>query len=163
MSYNGVQFVSKELKNLFKKYGVQHLVTSTHSPEANASERVNRSIVAAIQAYVDSDQSTWDHNLSSITSALRNAAHASTGHSPYFLRNLQLLPVGDVQIVLPAEFCDVVHGEVKDKLHQAHQRNSRTYNTRSREVTFKPGQEVYIRNFSQRDFSKNFKAKLGKK
>lgn len=178
MSDNGVQFASKEFKTFLSKYGVQHILTASHSPQANASERVNRSIVAAIRAYVEDDQSTWDQHLSSITSALRNAVHTSTGQSPHFvvfgqhmiqhagsyalLRSLQLLPVGDVIILPPEEFRDVVHERVKERIQKARHKNEQTYNTRSRDVTFRPGQEVYIRNFSQSNFSKNYNAKLGK-
>lgn len=178
MSDNGVQFVSNELKGLLSRYGVQHILTASHSPQANASERVNRSIVAAIRAYVDNDHTNWDQHLSSITGALRNSVHSSTGQSPYYvvfgqqmiqhagsyalLRDLQLLPVGDVQIVPPAEFREKIHDKVKENLQQAHQRNARTYNTRTREVTFQPGQEVFIRNFKLSDFKNNFNAKLGK-
>lgn len=49
-----------------------------------------------------------------------------------------------------------------EKLLEAHAKCAKNYNGRSREVSFKPGQEVFIRSFRQSDFSKNFNAKLGK-
>lgn len=178
LSDNGVQFVSRELKVLLTQYGVQHILTATHSPQANASERVNRSVIAAIRAYIEDDQTTWDQHLSSIASALRNSVHASSGQSPYYtvfgqhmiqhagayslLRDVQLLPTSDIRVVPSADFRDVVQEKVRERLQQAHDRNAKTYNTRAKEVSFRPGQEVFIRNFKQSDFAKNFNAKLGK-
>jgi len=46
LSDNGVQFKSHVFNGLLQKYGVQHASTA----QANASERVNRSILAGIYA-----------------------------------------------------------------------------------------------------------------
>lgn len=178
LSDNGVQFISKDFKTLLSQYGVQHITTATHSPQANASERVNRSILAAVRAYVESDQTTWDIHISAIASALRNSTHTSTGQTPYFaafgqhmvqhagtyalLRELRALGSNDIETIPAEEYREALNKEIRVKLKEAHDRNARTYNIRSREVTFKPGQEVFIRNFKQSDFSKNFNAKLGK-
>lgn len=175
---NGVQFISKDVKALMTRYGIAHVLTASHSPQANASERVNRSIVAAVRAYVDTDQTTWDHHLSSIASALRNAIHTTTKQSPYFvvfgqhmiqhastyalLRTIQSLPIGDVEILPPEEFRDKVNDTVRKNIAKARERNVTRYNTRTRQVTFSPGQEVFVRSFKQSDFAKNFNAKLGK-
>lgn len=178
LSDNGVQFVSKEFRSLLSQYGVIHITTATHAPQANASERVNRSILAAIRSYVEKDQTTWDVHLSAISGALRNAVHSSTGYSPYFmvfgqhmtqhaaaykiLRSLQALPTGDIEVVPPDDFRHSINCQVRERLQQAHDRNQRTYNKRSREVVFSPGQEVFIRQFRQSDFAQNFNAKLGR-
>lgn len=61
---NGVQFLSKDFKLFMSRYGVKHTTTATHSPQANASKRVNRSILAAIRAYVVDDHQNWDVNIS---------------------------------------------------------------------------------------------------
>lgn len=124
ISDNGVQFVAKEFTETLKRYGVQHILTSSHSPQANASERVNRSILAAVRSYIKDDQTTWDVELSSIASALRNSVHQSTGHSPHYivfgqhmikhgseyqtLRAAQLLPDGGCQTITAADFRDVL-------------------------------------------------------
>lgn len=178
LSDNGVQFISKDFKTLLARYGVKHILTASHSPQVNASERVNRSILAAVRAYVESDQTTWDVHISAIASALRNAAHSTIGQSPYFatfgqnmiqhagaytiLRELRALGVSDIDVVSSDEFREGLNSDIREKLSQAHDRNQRTYNTRTKEVSFKPGQEVFIRSFKQSDFSKNFNAKLGK-
>lgn len=87
LSDNAKHFVSKSMADLCKTYGVKQLFTPIYSPQANASKRVNRSIIA----YVKSDHSLWDAKLSEIASALRNSIHVSAGYSGYnlvFGRNL---------------------------------------------------------------------------
>ncbi|XP_046808386.1 uncharacterized protein K02A2.6-like [Lucilia cuprina] len=85
VSDNGSQFRSTEFKNFLDRYGVKHVFTAVHAPQANASERVNRSVLAAIKSYVRSDQKNWDEQLSSISCALRSAVHSAVGTSPYYL------------------------------------------------------------------------------
>lgn len=177
-SDNGVQFVSKDFQALTKRYGVSHVRTATHSPQSNASERVNRSILAAIRSYLDANQQTWDEELSAIGSALRNNVHEATGYSPHYLvfgqnfishgsgykllRELDALPEGDVEILAPPDFRQFVGESVRKNLNVAFQRHERAYNARSRDVSYQPGQEVYYRNFNLSNFSKAHNAKLGK-
>lgn len=175
---NGKQFVAKEFLAFLERYGIRPINTGSHAPQANASERVNRSILAAIRVYVESDQTNWDTHLSSIASALRNSVHTTTGHSPYFtifgqhmvqhagafpiLRNLMSLSTGDIQVLPQPELRNDLNREVREKLQQAQTRNTSTYNIRARNVIFHPGQEVFRRNFQQSDATKNFNAKLAK-
>lgn len=175
---NGVQFTSKEFKLLLKRYGVHHVLTVSHSPQANASERVNRSILAGIRAYVTSDQTMWDANLSAVASALRNGVHTATGQTPYYmvfgqqmiqhagsyalLRQLQALPTCDVNIVPPVEHRQILNEQVRRRLCAARDNNERRYNMRSRTVNFRPGQEVFLRSFRQSNFAQNFNAKLAR-
>lgn len=51
-SDNGRQFESHMLADFLKKFGVTHVFTPKYSPQSNASERVNRTILAAIREYV---------------------------------------------------------------------------------------------------------------
>lgn len=177
-SDNGVQYRSKEFKEMVNKYGINHLTSAIHAPQANASERVNRSILAAIRSYIDSDQKSWDENLQAIGSSLRSSIHGSTKVTPYYavfghqmvqhgsayqiLRKLQGLSAGEMEILPPIDFRELVHNDIIHNLQQAHYRHEKAYNTRCRAVDFHPGQEVYRRNFSQSDFSKCYNAKLSR-
>lgn len=49
---NGKQFESKLLEQLLLKYGVRHIFTAKYSPQGNASERVNRTLLASLRAYI---------------------------------------------------------------------------------------------------------------
>lgn len=177
-SDNGVQFIAKEFKALTDRYGVNHIRTASHSPQSNASERVNRSLLAAIRSYISQDQQTWDTELSAIGSSLRNNIHESTGYSPHYLvfgqnfvnhgscyrllRELDALPESDIDVLAPPDFRQLVGEQVRKNLQSAYNRHEELYNRRSRDVTFTEGQEVYRRNFRLSNFAKGENAKLGK-
>lgn len=84
-SDNGKQYISQKFENSLEKYGVKHIQTAVYSPQANASERVNRSILSAIRAEIDKDQTNWDVHISAISAALRNAVHSSYGATWFHL------------------------------------------------------------------------------
>lgn len=170
LSDNGVQFVSKEFQSLLARYGVQQICTGTHAPQANAAERVNRSILSAVRSYVENDQTNWDIHLSAIASSLRNSVHTTLGCSPYFavfgnhmvqhagiyniLRNLESLPSGEIEVIATDEWNTEFNAQIRKQLEEAHDRNTRVYNTRSKEVSFRYGQEVFRRSFEQSNFRK---------
>lgn len=146
-----------------------------HSPQANASERVNRSVISAIKAYVKPNQTDWDVNLSHIACALRSTLHTSIGTSPYFmafgqhmvtnastyklLRNLNSLEDRSMNFNRHDTF-DIVRSKAAEVMRKQQERNERQYNLRARVVSYNVGQEVYRRNFSQSNFEKGYNAKL---
>ena len=137
LSDNGKQFVSKEFSKCMKSFGITHLKTASYSPQANASERVNRAILAAIRSYIDTDQSNWDVNLSQIGSALRSAVHSAIGMSPYealfgqrmmehgsdytILRDLDGLNNSELEILPKSAKMNILHSYIKDSLEKSHQ------------------------------------------
>lgn len=175
VSDNGSQFKSKQFNELLGKYGVHHVYTAVYSPQANASERVNRSVLSAIRAYVKNDQSTWDEYLSSINCALRSSLHDSIGTTPYYmafgqhmitngksyelLRRLQMLDDRAVKFNRDDSF-DIIRAQAGRNMAKRQQRNERSYNLRSREVSYEVGQEVFRRNFCQSNFERGFNSKL---
>lgn len=176
---NGKQFISNDLESFLKKNGVKHITTAIYSPQVNASERVNRSILAAIRAYIADDHRDWDVHISSVACALRNSVHESIGYSPHFLvfgrqqvqhgsayrllDKLNGLPITDVLPLPPPDFQNVLYAQIQDRLRRAHEKHETVYNTRTRFVSYIAGQEIYRRNFVQSDFKKNISAKLAKK
>lgn len=56
---NGKQYISKMIASLIEKYGIEHITTAIYSPQANASERVNQSILSAIRVEIGNDQTDW--------------------------------------------------------------------------------------------------------
>lgn len=165
-------------KSLLERYGVHHIRTATHSPQSNASERVNCSILAAIRAYIPEDQQTLDAEISSIGSALRNNAHSSTGYSPHYLvfgqnfvshgscyrllQELESLPEDMVEVLPPPDFRQLVGEQVRKNLEAAYTRHGNAYNSRRRDITFSVGQEIYRRTFRLSNFAKGLNAKLRK-
>lgn len=179
MSDNGKQFVGKDFANFLEAYGVTHFKTGLYSPQANQSERVNQSILAAVRSYLEEDQRDWDANLSSIECALRSSIHSSIGMTPYFAlfgvnmvthgsvyrlaRQLTSMKDPEFSAIPKANQLELVREEVRKNLEKSYRNRARKYNTRTREVKFYVGQEVYRRNHQLSDFSKNINAKLTKK
>lgn len=175
VSDNGAQFKSKKFKELTKNYGINHVFTAVYSPQANASERVNRSVLSAIRAYIKHDQSNWDEYLSCISCSLRSAVHASIGTSPYYmafgqhmitngntyqlLRNLNMIDDRSVRFDREDSF-NVIRERAVKCMQKQRERNEKSYNLRSREINYVVGQEVFRKNFRQSNFEKGFNAKL---
>lgn len=175
VSDNGSQFKCKEFNDFLHLYGVQHTYTAVHSPQANASERVNRCINEALRSYIRKDQREWDIYISCVNGSLRNSIHQSIGESPYYivfgqnminhgeeyklLRNLDILTDGPCDLNRQDRFA-YVRDMVLDKMRKSYEKNMRTYNLRSRRRTFEVGQLVTRRNFAQSNLASHFNAKL---
>lgn len=175
VSDNGVQFKSSDFNAWLTSLGVKHIYTALYSPQSNASERVNRSLIAGIRAFLSDNHTEWDLHIYSISCALRNAYHQSIGCSPYFalygfdmathgkhydlLKNFHLLGES-VNILGRTDQLNLIRKEIKANIAKAYDQNERQYNLRTREISFKVGQEVFRRNFSQSNFSKQLNAKL---
>lgn len=157
------------------RYRVNHIFTAIHAPQANASERINRSILAAIKFYIAPDQKNWDSLLSSIGCALRSTIHSAIGTSPYFLtfgqhmvtnasiypvlRQLEMLEDRTVRFDRNDSMA-IMGSRARELMNKQHERNERAYNLRSRDVAYNVGQEVFRRNFKQSSFEHGYNAKL---
>lgn len=82
-----VQFESSLFEQLLQKYNVFHSFTALQSPQADASERVNRSVLAAIRPHVSSDQNNSVELLSSISCDLKFIQPLDLQHTIYYLDN----------------------------------------------------------------------------
>jgi transposase InsO family protein len=179
MSDNGVQFRSKDFNPFLQKFGIKHLLTALYSPQANASERVNRSLITAIRSYLrNRNHNEWDQHLSAITCALRSGYHQSIGQSPYHaLFGQEMITHGSSYSLLkkmgnlqegyePVErddYLQIYREQARALMIKAFESNAARYNLRSRKVVLNEGQQVYRRNFAQSDASKGFNAKLAPK
>lgn len=179
VSDNGQQFVCKDFKDLMKNFGIDHLRTAIYAPQANASERVNQSILAAIRSYLDTNQQEWDLHLCEIECALRSSVHTAIGMTPYFAlfgvnmvthasayklaRQLDLMEDPENRFENRHEFLEIVRENVREKLHKCYETNAKRYNQRCRPTKFRVGQEIFRRNFQLSDFAKQISAKLCKK
>jgi len=71
-------------RQLMTRCGIRHVRTGLYSPQANAAERVSRSLLQILRATVATDQRNWETQLSRIECALRNGLHESIGMEPYY-------------------------------------------------------------------------------
>lgn len=176
-SDNGSQFVSKEFGEFLNEYGIKPERTAFYSPQSNASERVNRSIICSIRGYMtEKNHKNWDIHLSDIASALRNAVHQSTSYSPHFLmfgyhkinhadsykilKDIKCLHDCEVETFPLHLRMPVVYSKVLEHLRNAFEKNERSYNLRSRPITFQTNDVVYVRQHNLSDASKQCSGKL---
>lgn len=175
VSDNGSQFRSHQFNQLLERYNISHVYTAIHSPQANASERVNRSILAAIKSYVAPNQRNWDESLSSISCALRSACHTAIGTSPYYLvfgqhmvtngstysllRQLEMMDDRTVQFS-QNDSLQIATRKAAECMKKQFEKNEKRYNLRSTNITFEEGQIVFRRNFRQSSSEQGYNAKL---
>lgn len=175
VSDNGSQFKANDLNAFFTSFGVKHVYTAFYSPQANASERVNRSIIAGIRAYLKNDHTRWDEYLSAISCALRNSRHETLKMSPYhalfgydmithgssynLLRNLQLLDEPSYKLSRD-DSLQLIRKDLRKHIKKAYEQNQQRYDLRTRPQSFSVGQEVLRRNFVQSCAEKRFNSKL---
>lgn len=174
---NGSQFRSAQFRELLDRYGVKQIFTAVYSPQSNSSERLNRSILAAIRSYLKQDQREWDVHLPNICVALRSLYHTSLGYSPYYvLFGLSMIAHGDSyellrkienleenqEVKLPDKLM-LIRDRVKTNLEIAYNNYKKPYNLRSRPISYKEGEEIYRRNFVLSKKTNHFNSKLAPK
>lgn len=171
---NGSQFRSGIFESFLTGFGVRHVCTAIYSPQSNSSERVNRSVLASIRAYIGNDHTNWDCNLPEICAALRSTVHRSTGYSPYslvfgqemilngkdyeMLRGIGLVSE-DTRLKYP-DYLQLMREQAKRKISDSYMENAVRYNLRSRPVQYTKGEIVLSRNFVQSNAAKKFNSKL---
>lgn len=178
-SDNGKQFTAKAFEEMIAAYKINHIKTAVYSPQSNAAERVNQSVLAAIRTYVEKDHRDWDLYLSEIECALRTAVHSATGVNPFFAlfgfnmftsgsdyklaRKLQSLADHQIVQLQKGDKLSLLRESIRENMHKAYETSAKRYNKRARVVKFTPGQEVYRRNHALSDFRNNINAKFSKK
>jgi len=172
---NGSEFIGQPVRNLLQDFKVKTIYTPSRHPQANPTERTNKTIGNMLRAYVGDNHRHWDVKLPQLGCALRTAVNETTGYSPVFLnfgREIKLSGEGSGNLQVTEDLphsSDVedhhqrltglqeIFKEVKDRLKKAHDRNAKRYNLRRREQQFQEGQKVWKRNFQQSDAA-NFKS-----
>ena len=86
VSDNGLAFISDAFKQFCARYGISHSFSSSlHPMSSGLVERVNRSILGIIRAYIDQHQKKWDTLLPALAFAINSSKATTTGVSPYLL------------------------------------------------------------------------------
>lgn len=177
---NGSEFTGRKFKQLAEAYKVKLLYNASRHPQANPTERLNRTIGPMLRAYVGENHRHWDQAIPKIAFALRTAKSEATGYSPAFLNfGRELFAVQDAdQTNTPDRVPEVgdavsygskirdlqkIYHYVAERLKEAHARNAHRYNLRRRSVEYSEGSKVWKRNFQQSDATNYFSAKLAPK
>jgi len=178
-SDNGRQFQSHLFVNMLNRYGIQHIKTPFHSPQSNASERTNRTILQTIRSYIGENHVTWDIHLDQVASTIRNVVHSSTTYSPHYLvygqhmighgsdyqlrRLLGCENEHEASLNSRSARLDIIHQNVLKHLREAHLKSERYYNMRSGQRDLTVGQQVFVRTFFQSAAPRQFSEKLAPK
>lgn len=174
---NGSEFVGTPVKRLAEEYKVKLLLNASRHPQANPTERTNRTLICMLRAYIKDNHRLWDHDLPKIGFALRSAVSEATGFTPAYLtfgRELNASGSGFGLLKdwtqLPETLEDKptdnmkklveVYKFVKTNLEKSHQRNEKHYNLRRRKAEFDVGDSVLKRNFVQSSAADYFSSKL---
>lgn len=85
-SDNGPQFVSGELQQFCKQFGIEHRKTTPYWPQANGEvERFNRSIVKRLKISQETSGSDWQWDLRTFILMHNSTPHSTTGTAPSIL------------------------------------------------------------------------------
>lgn len=82
---------------MINAYKINHIQTAPYSPQSNASERTNQSVLSAIRSYLQNDHRDWDLYLTEIECSLRSSIHAARGVTPFLpylvMRCIPMAPI----------------------------------------------------------------------
>lgn len=85
VSDNGKPFCAKLFSDLLDKCSINNQFTPKYHIQSNACERVNRSVLSGIRAYINQIYKTWDEDLQEVAHAIRNVVHCYHKFSPHYL------------------------------------------------------------------------------
>uniref|UniRef100_A0A3P9JTM2 Gypsy retrotransposon integrase-like protein 1 n=1 Tax=Oryzias latipes TaxID=8090 RepID=A0A3P9JTM2_ORYLA len=174
ISDRGPQFTGREMKNFCGCWGVNHKFTTSYHPQANLTERSNRTIKTMIASYVGNQHNTWDQWVKEFRYAINSAYQETTGKSPAELtlgrvlkgpleRMISSPPLPNSPAYTLVERQQNLINQVKQRVNKCQSRQARYYNTRRRDAQFQPGDEVWIRAHPLSDAANSFSAKLAPK
>uniref|UniRef100_A0A8C4S126 Integrase catalytic domain-containing protein n=1 Tax=Erpetoichthys calabaricus TaxID=27687 RepID=A0A8C4S126_ERPCA len=174
ISDRGPQFTSSLLDELYTAWGVKKNLTTAYHPQANMTERVNRTLKNMIASYVGERHQDWDKWLPELRFALNTAVHEATGETPALVALGRQLK-GPLDRLLPRApnpetttynnifKIEELRRRIQQRLVSSTSRHAKLYNARRKEAHFQPGDLVWIRAHHLSDASKRFSAKLAPK
>lgn len=169
---NGPEFVGAPFKKMAQEYHCTLHYNAKRHPQANPTERTNRTVLGMLRSYITDNHKLWDKHVPKIGCALRTAVSEVTGYTPVYLnfgRELILCGVDHRRTDLTgivADHVDKMQGlkaiftDIRARLRRAHQQNAARYNLRRRPLEFQVGDRVLKRDFHLSNAADNYAAKL---
>jgi len=74
---NAKVFRCKQFRDLFFRWGIEHLTTTPYYPQVSLAERVNRNLKSAFKIFHHESQNEWDEDLPWVSLAFNTAVHKS--------------------------------------------------------------------------------------
>lgn len=140
---------SKLMTELLTRVGTRPIYITPYHHQANAVERVNRTLQESLSKYIQSNQSDWDLHLPSCTFALNTAVHASTQYSPYQIvfgrqPNLPIDILFDIPTIPYLENSQKIRDQVKENILKAQNQYASQYNAKRVEKDYPINSKVMI-------------------
>jgi hypothetical protein len=155
VSDRGTQFTSRFWKSLHKAMGTKLDFSSAYHPQTDGqTERVNQIMEDMLRACVLTYGKDWEQSLPYAEFSYNNGYQASLGMSPFealYGRKcrtpLMWSEVGERALVGPALVKEAEErvAEIREKLKAAQSRQKSYSDKKRREISFKPGDFVYLK------------------
>ena len=85
ISDRGPQFVSKLMKGLFERLGIEGATSTAYHPQTDGqSERINQELEQYLRIFCNYRQDDWADYISMAEFAYNNHTHSTTKHSPFY-------------------------------------------------------------------------------
>ena len=166
----GTNLCSAYCEQMYAKYGVKHIKTTSFRPESNGQvENFNRYLATAIAINAQNDRESWDWKLNEAVYAYNCAPHSSSQFSPYYLafaiepRNvadniLGFIELSDEVRMRADQIEELIRNreQATDNLLHSQLVNKVRVDTHRRDVEFQTGDRVLLEQ-------RNWKVKRGGK
>ena len=174
VSDRGPQFTGQVMTDVCKTWGVIQKFTTSYHPQANLTERANRTIKTMIASFVGENHKNWDRWIREFRFAINSAKHESTGRTPAELTLARALK-GPLERLIatapspqqsPYQLLERQQGiakEVKQRMGVCQARQAKYYNAHRRSAPFLQGDLVWVRTHPLSKASDHFSAKLAPK
>jgi transposase InsO family protein len=175
---NGPAFVAKIFTVLSELSGIHLRKTTTYHPQANATERSNRTLKECLRTLVAQNQNSWGPLLPNLAYALRTIPHAATGETPFYLLYGRDPWDAIKTLALPAaqgnqpmqEYVDemaMILEEARDTarahMDEAARKMRKNYDRHRNDIEFYPRQLVKIKTHFISNADRGFNRKLAHK
>ena len=164
----GKEFNNSLFEELHGLAGIRSSKTTPYHPMGNGEvERMNRTLINMLKALPENEKHKWKDHLNSLTFAYNSTIHKTTGYSPFFLcfgRESRI----PLDCILPIEtnntsrktydqFVKQWKSSMKNAFQVANQHiqqaglaNKRRYDAKIKTVPISVGDQVLVRNLSER-------------
>ncbi|CAB0033554.1 unnamed protein product [Trichogramma brassicae] len=160
---NGTEYSNRAISKRMLELGIHQTTIAAYRPQANPTERVNRTFKTMISMFIDQDHSTWDVYVKELTFAFNNAFGTSTGFSAYLnfgrnprtivtIRNeLENTPFS-LESLTPDMWADrmsrlpAIYDFVRKNLAAANEKQAKYYNANRKEISFEINDLVVRKN-----------------